>query len=449
LKDAALADDVDAAKPMALVSTPDESHPSSKHYVPPRELKRLMMAIVLVAACAELAYTTVNISAMQPFIRAHHLPEEWIGIAAFCFIFFEGVMKSPFGLLGDKVGRRILILAGPSVSIVTCLITPHVVNPYLLITLRILDGFGAAALWPAAFSLIGDHVPERRRSQAMSYFNLAYLLGLALGPLLGGSVNELSRKYLHLSFVDSKSTSFYVAACLFAITTVVAMLYVPNVKPVKHVHVEGAEGGLDVHSFTAMLGRMPMTLLMTFTVFLGIGLIMAYVKDFTVGYFGFTETHFGALLIGPALIIAALSVPLGTLGDKIGKAKAVKIGIGLCALSYWLVLAHFTEWTLVLGGGAVGVGFVIAFPAWMALVSALCDTSQRGAAIGAVGTAQGLGAIIGVGVCSLIYRFGPFKIGPITVPHHGLPFLCCGIMLAISFVLAVSTVKDPDRPKDS
>ncbi len=448
MKDATLADSVVTANPPENLIATVERQPASNKFVPPRELKRLMTAIVLVAACAELAYTTVNISAMQPFIRAHKLPEEWIGVAAFCFIFFEGLMKSPFGLLGDRVGRRILILVGPSVSVLTCLITPHVVNPYFLILLRVIDGFGAAALWPAAFSLIGDHVPERKRSQAMSYINLAYLLGLALGPLLGGGVNDLSYRYLHLDYVASKSTSFYVAACLFALTTIVAILYVPATKPIPHAEPATAEGALDVRSFSAMLGRMPMTLLMTFTVFLGIGLIMAYVKDFTRVYFGFSETHFGALLIGPALIIAALSVPLGTLGDKIGKAKAVKIGIGTCAISYWLVLAHFTEWTLVLGGAALGVGFVIAFPAWMALVSSLCDTSQRGAAIGAVGTAQGLGAILGVGICSLIYRYGPFKIGPITVPKHGLPFLLCGVMLAISFALAVSTVKDPEQAEE-
>ncbi len=406
------------------------------------ELKRLLAAIVLVAACAELAYTTVNISAMQPFIRAHKLNPMWIGIAAFSFIFFEGIMKSPFGVLGDRIGRRKLILAGPVVSIFTCLITPHVVNPYCLIILRIMDGFGAAALWPAAFSLIGDHVPEGHRSRAMSFFNLAYLLGLALGPVLGGGANDLSYKYLKLSFVASKSTSFYVAACLFFITSVVALIFVPQSGGTKHTHAEGAEGGLNLQSFGAMLSRMPTTLLMTFTTFLGIGLIMAYVKDFAVVSFHLQETEFGALLIGPALIIAALSVPLGTLGDRIGKARAVKIGIGLCALSYWLLIITFSEWSLIVFGGLLGVGFVIAFPAWMALVSSLCDTSQRGAAIGAVGTAQGLGAITGVGISSVIYKYGPFVVAGIKVPKHGLPFLCCAVMLAVSFLLAVTTVHD-------
>lgn len=427
-------------------------------------LQRLMAAIVLVAVCAELAYTTVNISAMPVFIPSIGLAPQWIGIAATSFILMEGVLKSPFGVLGDRVGRRILILTGPCVSIFTCLLTPHIHNPYVLILLRILDGIGAAALWPAAFSLIGDHIPESRRSTAMSYFNLAYLVGLALGPMLGGGVNDLYFRLLlkshslpvpvgkswsqtaQLLYDHSKVASFYVAALLFVITTTVASLFIPILKPVEHTDDNSTEGGFQLNSFSAMLRRIPMTLLMTFTTFFGIGLIMAYVKSFCLNYFHFTETHFGLLLIIPALIIAALSVPLGTLGDKIGKARAVKIGIGLCALSYWLLLIFFQEWSLIVFGATLGIGFVIAFPAWMAIVSCLCDSNQRGAAIGAVGTAQGLGAISGVLISSFLYKYGVLRLSNLTIPEHGLPFLCCGIMLGISFLLAVITVKDPHDP---
>jgi DHA1 family multidrug resistance protein-like MFS transporter len=446
LKDTLLAEKVERIEPHpVVVSETGECHPSSHHYVAPRELKRLMMAIVLVAACAELAYTTVNLSAMGPFIKAHKLGDVWIGVAGICFIFFEGILKSPFGLLGDRVGRRSLILAGPCVSIVTCLITPHVRDPWLLIGLRILDGVGAAALWPAAFSLIGDHVPEAHRSRAMSMFNIAYLSGLALGFGLGGGANDFAHNKLHFTLVESKSASFYVASVLFALASLTAMVVVPRGRPNQHSKSDSAESGIDLKAFVAMLQRMPMTLLMTFTTFMGIGLITLYVKVFTLGYFHISESKFGALLLGPALIIAALSVPMGSLGDKIGKAKAVKIGIGVCALSFWLILATVSIPSLIIFGTTLGLGFIVSFPAWMALVSSMCDSSQRGAAIGAVGTAQGLGAICGVGICTLIYRYGPLYIAGVTIPKHGLPFLCCGIMLTISFALSLISVKDPVR----
>jgi len=429
-------------EPGAVAEAGYESSPATLS-IPDKFVRRILIAIVVVAACAELSYTTVNISAMPVFIRSIHLEDRWIALAAASFILFEGVLKSPFGVLGDRIGRKPLIMTGPAVSIVTCLLTPHIHNPYLLILLRILDGVGAAALWPSAFSLIGDYVPERRRATAMSFFNLAYLLGLALGPILGGGVNDWCFRHLAITFNQSKEASFYVASVLFLITTLVAGVCIPHIRDVPHAHPTVGESGLDLNSFRSMLSRMPMHLLMTFTTFSGIGLIMTYVKIFTLETFHLSETHFGALLIGPALIIASLSVPLGTTGDRIGKAKAVKLGIGLCALSYWILLSHFQEWSLIVFGSLLGIGFIIAFPAWMALVSSICGTSQRGAAIGAVGTAQGVGAILGVVISSKLYELPAMQIGPIPVPAHGLPFLACGIMLAISFLLAMTTVRDP------
>lgn len=461
-------------KELALTLTPSSSQPESEaapiaprsqadrvgnaetngHALPARAatavcLRRLMLAVVLVAGCAELAYVVVNISAMPVYIEARGLDKSWIGIAATAFILVEGVLKSPFGVLGDRIGRKILMLGGPFLAIFTALATPHIANPYALVGLRLLDGIGAAALWPAAFSLIGDHVPEEKRASAMSLFNLAYLLGIALGPLLGGYSNKWAHHHLHLSLDASKGASFYVAAVLFAITVLVILALVPNVRGGTHdaaEHLPGSEGGFSFHDFKRMLGRMPAMLMMTFVTFLGIGLIMAYTKVYAMepsGPFHMSELLYGKILILPALAIAAVSVPLGTLGDRIGKARAVKLGIGLCAGAYWLLLLHPNIWTLIVLGSLLGVGFVIAFPAWMALVSTVCNDKQRGAAIGAVGTAQGLGAILGVAASSILYKRPALDLGFITLPPHSLPFLGCGVMLAVAFVLAALTVHEP------
>ncbi|HZO92065.1 MAG TPA: MFS transporter [Chthonomonadaceae bacterium] len=408
-------------------------------------VRHLLLAIVLVSGCAELAYTVVNISAMPVYIVANGLHPRWVGIAATAFVLVEGILKSPFGVLGDRIGRKALILAGPLVSIFTAALTPHIHNPYVLVFLRLLDGIGAAALWPSAFSLIGDHVPEKKRATAMSLFNLAYLLGIALGPAIGGNVNEWALQHLHVGLVASKSASFYVAAVLFAVTSLAATFLIPHVRPVHHEHVPGVETGFDFKDFLIMLGRMPSMLLMTFITFLGIGLVMAYTKLFAMakdGPFHLTEAEFGNMLIIPALAIAIASVPLGTLGDRIGKAKAVRLGIGLCVTAYWLLVLFPTVWTLIGLGSLIGMGFVIAFPAWMALVSATCDPRQRGAVMGAVGTAQGLGAIVGLAASSFLYKLPTIHLGPVSIPPHGVPFLGCGVLLLISFLLALFTVHE-------
>lgn len=201
---------------------------------------------------------------------------------------------------------------------------------------------------------------------------------------------------------------------------------------------------MDVRNLKQMLARMPMTLLITFVIFLGVGFVMLYVKRYAIepsGPFQMTEQEFGNLLILPALFIGALSVPMGILGDRIGKPLAVKIGIGICAVSFWLLLLFPARPSLVGFGTMVGAGFVLAFPAWMALITEQSDERQQGAVVGAVSTAQGLGAILGSILSANLYPLGAIALGAITLPAHSIPFVLCGVMLSLAFLLSLFTVK--------
>jgi len=442
------------SSPASAPAGAEAAHPSGRNGAAEGaiSLRRLLVAIVVVAGGAELAYAIVNVSAMPVYIEANHLGLHLIGIVATAYLLVEGLLKSPFGVLGDRIGRKPLILIGPIVSTFTSAVTPMVHNPFALVGLRILDGMGAAALWPSAFSLIGDHVAEKKRASAMSLFNVSYLLGIALGPFIGGHVNDWAYLHFHwvpghhLSLRHSKDASFYVASILFLITTVVAMAIIPNVRPAHHdEHGHAVEGGFDFRDFVLMLRRMPAMLLMTFVTFLGIGMVIPYVKVFAMSRFSLNESQFGDYLIYTVPIIALVSVPLGTIGDRIGKPLAVRIGIGLCAGAFWLLLVFPSIWNLVGMGSLIGVGFVMAFPAWMALVSEQGDPRQRGAIIGAVGTAQGIGAIFGAAASGFLYKLSPPRLGFLTVPHHGLPFLGCAALLTVAFLLALTTIHAP-RP---
>src|SRR4029450_13799551 len=120
-------------------------------------------------------------------------PTVWVALVSVAFLLCEGVAKGPFGILGDRVGRKNLIIAGPIISMVTALLTllVHPSQWYFFMLLRVLDGLGAAALWTSALAMIADVVSEDRRSQAMSLFNVAYMVGIAVGPFIGGIANDL------------------------------------------------------------------------------------------------------------------------------------------------------------------------------------------------------------------------------------------------------------------
>lgn len=408
------------------------------------EVRRVLIGVVMMAAFAELGFAVINMSALPVYVMFNaHLSRVWVGIILTAFLLTEGLLKAPFGALGDRVGRKAMILIGPTVPLFVTLVIPHVHNAFGLVCLWVLCGIGAAALWPSCFSLIGDHVPEERRAAGMSLFNVAYILGIALGPALGGHINLWAYQHLHLSLAASKEASFYVASALFACTLIAALLLIPGGKtthqatgPVEKV----VEQGLKVSDFIRMLKRMPMALLMTFVTFLGMGFTMPYVKAYLIdpqGPFKMDEVTFGNTLIIPALIVGILSVPLGTLGDRIGKLKAVQIGMGLCAFAYLGLLLFPNRIALIMLGSLIGMGFVLAFPAWMAMVSASSDASQRGATVGAVATAQGLGAIVGAALSGFFFDMPALRLGPVELPPHCLPFILCGVMLTISFLLTL------------
>ena len=92
-------------------------------------------------------------------------------------------------------------------------------------------------------------------------------------------------------------------------------------------------------------------------------------------------------------------MPAGYLADKWGKTRCVRLGFLLCALGLWgiPILHHLhTGMTgFMVSAGVLGAGFVLAFPAWLALLTELGGEKQRGTVFAAVSTAQGVGALAG------------------------------------------------------
>jgi MFS transporter, DHA1 family, multidrug resistance protein len=428
-------------------------------------VRPVLIAIALVAGFAELAYAVMNFSAMPVYLKyGMGFKAQSVAAIGAAFLICEGVAKGPFGIIGDRIGRKTLIILGPMISVVTSLLT-LLVQPdqwYLFVALRVLDGLGAAALWPSALAMIADLVEEDRRSQAMSLFNVTYMLGIAVGPFIGGATNDLTR--ILLPKVNPYSASFYLISFLFLVTALIAWWRLPNIRPHHEHHPTEMEAGFNFSALIHSLKQIPEMLIMAFVTYLGIGTIMMIVKFFAMDEYKTGETHFGLLLLVPCLVIAAASVPLGTLGDKIGKAKAIRLGLGICAFSMMAMGFIKHQIVLVIGGSLIGVGFVIAFPAWMAYISTNCHPRQRGAVMGAVGTAQGLGAMFGAPIGGYLYEHGNF---PITVPKtlvpylpflqidragnvlmnpHYAPFAGCTTMLLIAFLIAVTRIKEKDTP---
>nr|WBO77062.1 MFS transporter [Streptomyces sp. SBE_14.2] len=96
-----------------------------------------------------------------------------------------------FGTLGDRVGRRRILLLGYGLFGVASALAAFADTAQVLIVARALLGVGGAMIMPATLSILRQVFPDRReRALAIGIWSAVAAVGAAVGPLLGGFLLE-------------------------------------------------------------------------------------------------------------------------------------------------------------------------------------------------------------------------------------------------------------------
>lgn len=419
--------------------------------------KRPVQNLLLIALFAEIGYATMNISTMPIYLVADRkFGQSVIGLVMVSFLLFEAVFKSVMGHVADRFGTRKLLIAGPSISIVTSIISillPHdngsAIEVFAFVILRAFDGLAVAMLWPAAFSQMNAIVDDSERQQSMSYLNACYMIGIALAFPLGGIANDVFKV---------KWAGLVLATILFIGAALGAYFTGRNDAPVI-ADAEHSGGGLK--EFLDSIRQIPEYLLLATVAFMGIGFPLAIFKLFTLEEFGMSESAVGGMIFPGAIAMAVLSGPLSKYGDRIGRARAVHFGLMLCTIGLSLIaIGGFlpflrSPYLFGLAGLPAGLGFLLTIPAWMASVSDL-NPERRATNIGAIMTAQGVGAMIGAPIGSAMYE----KLQPLGVSlrlgesfGRYSPFMGCAICVGVAWALSLKilhpTAPEPTTPPAS
>jgi DHA2 family multidrug resistance protein-like MFS transporter len=95
------------------------------------------------------------------------------------------------GTLGDRIGRRKLLLIGAAVFGTASVLAAFSTSAPMLIATRALQGVAAATLAPSTLSLIRNmFLDPAQRTVAISVWIMSYSAGAAIGPLIGGALLE-------------------------------------------------------------------------------------------------------------------------------------------------------------------------------------------------------------------------------------------------------------------
>ncbi|WP_129842879.1 MFS transporter [Streptomyces sp. RFCAC02] len=146
----------------------------------------LVLAVLLVAVDA----TVLGLA--TPYLSEDLQPSGtqllWIG-DAYSFV-IAGLLIS-MGSLGDRIGRKRLLLLGATAFGLLSVLNAYAHTPGTMIVTRALLGVAGATLMPSTLALIRNlfHDP-RERSLAIGIWSAAASAGMAIGPIVGGFLLE-------------------------------------------------------------------------------------------------------------------------------------------------------------------------------------------------------------------------------------------------------------------
>ena len=304
----------------------------------------------------------------------------WLGVIFSAFALSRSVFMPIIGRISDRRGRKWIILTGMFAYAVLSLAYLIAGSVYSLTAVRFAHGLASAMVVPIAMAYIADLSEKGKEGSHMGNFSISMFLGMGVGPLLGGFLND----------TFGMPSVFYAMAGLSAFATLLVAISLPEAKP----------GGFALPDAPST----PMPALITLPVMQGV-MVFAFISALGRGgmmvfvpVFGpliaISPFEVGIVLSANTFLMALLQVPIGRLTDTGNKVALIVAGSTIAAIALAVIPLTHSFLPLLLITSLIGVGGAIQQPAIMALTVDAGRTIGMGTSMGAYNTVFGIGMII-------------------------------------------------------
>lgn len=304
--------------------------------------------------------------------------DDAVGFAAGAFAVGAIALRPAIGRVGDRLGRRPLLIGGAVVvAVATGLYGAFASYPWF-VAMRVIAGLGEAAFFVGAATMITDRAPVERRGEAVSYWSIAVYGGLAIGPVVGEAV---------LGPRNDRFAACWVVAAGFAAVAVMIGVWTresadrppppPPGGPLVHRRAIGP-GLVLFCGFVSLAGWQ--------------GFVKLYARDdLDADRIGGVFLMYGALILVIRVFGARLPDRLGA--RRAGTGALVFGAVGIAIVAAWPTLAGLYAGTFVFA-----IGQSLAYPALLVLALDGVDDSERASVVGTFSSffdlSQGLGAVV-------------------------------------------------------
>jgi MFS family permease len=363
-------------------------------------------------------------------------------------LFFVGLA----GILSDRVGRRILVIIGFSVCVVSYTLFGHTKDIALALgitsvggqvfvayVIRFIVGIGVVVCYPQFIALVADYTDERDRGKAMALNGIM----MGLGPIIVfGVLAQIARKTGLMSV-------FYMSAAIGFFGAVISRLWLkdrmPKEKPkalsIKEIYTivskslalkAGYAAKLVVGSDTTITG----TFLIVWMVYAAEKFGISPVKATARG---------GVVIMVMGLVSFVIYPIVGVLLDRWGRVPVIAAGLIVGGAGFFLAGVTENPFSLAMFPfiAFVGIGVAGGMTGSNTLVSDVSPKPLLGSILGGLNSMRPISVLIFLQVGGFLFD----KVG------YGAPFVLKGIInltcalwfLAIRTRVLVSQAEVADR----
>ena len=320
-----------------------------------------------------------------------------IGTINGAFMLTAGLLSIPAGLLADRTGRRLPIIAGLIATAASSLLVTQCHQPWQMAAVYVLFGAGLAGFAPGMLSLVADVMPSHRLGQAYGWYTTAIYVAMTLGPATGG----------YLANAVGLRAVFLVSGALLAAVTLLALLVLPEGGPRHKTELRSAMSA----SFTLLHNRrLSACFLATAGSCIGFGVFLTFLPLYAT-QLGYDPAKVGLVFAAQAITNVVGRVPIGRLADRCDRRWLVAVGL-FCLATALALLGQTTQLKhLVACAVAMGVGMALTFTAIGALIAEQVPSLQRGLAMGVYNSCIYLSMMAGSTVMGIALKWIGYPIG--------------------------------------
>ncbi|KAI8146110.1 major facilitator superfamily domain-containing protein [Fennellomyces sp. T-0311] len=152
--------------------------------------KTIIVFIVSIAGSTSPFVATIYYPALVPMQEYFQTNDTAMNASLAIYIFFIAFFPLIWATFADIYGRRPIYLASFMIAVVGSVCCAVSVNIGMFIAFRALSAIGSSSVLSLGAATISDIFESHERGRAFSYYMAGPLSGTALGPILGGFLNQ-------------------------------------------------------------------------------------------------------------------------------------------------------------------------------------------------------------------------------------------------------------------